>query len=262
MPATPTRFFSGVSTQKPNTLFGNFYRPCPVGTYDVFDDFDWYNATRWPVGLATGTTAGQAGSGGQIILTTGAVSGNQQSNHLANKSFTLTPGYQSWLAINITLATSAVPNFLVGLIGGGTDAAPTDGIYFTKPTASQIVSMNIAKASAVTTLTPTSVVADATALTLGFYYDGRPTPTLYAFSSAAFPTTYYNAAFAQPQIFGGFMFGAMGGDQTVATPLQSLGNLPLAATTLNPAFMLQTNAAAAVTMVVDYCFASEEIARF
>lgn len=265
MPANgtvPTRYYSGVSTQKPTTLFGNYYRPCPMGTYDVFDDFDWYNVTRWPVGLATGSTVISAFNGGAITLTTGAVSGNQQSNHLAQTSFTLTPGFQSWFSINITLATSNIPNFLVGLIGGGTDAAPTDGLYFTKATASQTVNFNIAKASSVTTLTNTTTIADATALSLGFYYDGKPTPTLYAFSSSAFPSTYYNAAYGQPQIYGGFMYGAMGGDQTVASPLQALTNLPLASTNLRPSFMIQTNAASAVTMVVDYAFASEEIARF
>jgi hypothetical protein len=260
MPQTPSRFLSGVATQKPNTLYGNYPFPCPPDCGTYFNDFFTYLAGDWTVAPATGTSVLNSQNGGVLRLTTGAVSGNGQGNALNPASITITPGFQSWFAILITLPLTSVPNFIVGLTAGGANA-PTNGVYFSKPTVSQVVSMIINKASTPTTMTNTTTCADATQLALGWFYDGRPTPTLYGFSSTALTSLgYLGTAFAQPQIFGGAMFGAMGGDQTVAAALQPLTNLPIVA--LQPSFFVQTNAASAVTMDVDYVFGSTEIPRF
>ena len=261
MPQTPTRFLSGVATQKPNTLFGNYPFPCPPEAYSYYNDFPSYVAGDWTVAPATGSSALAASNGGVLRLTTGAANGNGQGNALNPASFLLTPGYQMWFAINVLFAAnSSLANFVFGLTAGGA-SAPTSGIYFSKPTSSSTVSMIINKAASTTTMTNTTTIADTVASTYGFFYDGKPTPTLYSFSSTAFPTTYYNAAFGVPQIFGGFMFGAMGGDQTVASPLQPLTNLP--AVVLQPSFFLQANGGSgAITMDVDYVFGSTEIPRF
>ena len=65
-----------------------------------WNDFNTYNAGDWTVAPATGTSALTAGLGGQLTLTTGAVSGNGQGNALNPVSFAFTPGYQTWFSIN------------------------------------------------------------------------------------------------------------------------------------------------------------------
>jgi len=260
---TPARYSSGVSTaRKQQDLYGMLPHPMPVACNYYENDFNNYTAGDWTVAPATGTSALTAGLGGFLTQTTGAVSGNGQGNALNPVSFAFTPGFQTWFSINFTCPTNNVPNWVVGLTAGGANA-PTSGVYFTKATASRNVSILINKAGSITTLTPATLTAaaqDATALQLGFYYDGRPTPTLYFYSSVGLignqaqpsPT-----AFGMPPVYGGAMVASASSDGLNPNPLT---NLPIV--NLQPSFFIQTNAASAVTMAVDYVTAACEINRF
>ena len=264
MPAglSPARYSSGVSTaRKPQDLYGMYPSPMPVGANYYVNDFNTYAAGDWTVAPATGTSALIAGNGGILQLTTGAVSGNGQGNAQTPVSYAFTPGYQTWFSINFTNALNNIPNWIVGLTAGGA-SAPTQGAYFTKATASRNVQF-VLKQGATTTVSPvplTNAAQDAVALQLGIYYDGRPTPTLYIYSSVGLignqaqpsPT-----AFGQPPVFGGAMVGSMSADPTALGPLT---NIPTV--NLQPSFFTQTNAAATKTMVVDYVVAACEILRF
>jgi hypothetical protein len=267
MPAgiSPGRFSSGVSTaRKALDLYGYLPVPFPFMTNQYFDDFNTYTAGQWTVAPATGTSALTAGLGGNLTLTTGAVSGNGQGNALNPVSFAFTPGYQTWFEILFTCANGNIPNFVVGLTAGGA-AAPTSGVYFTKATASRNISTLINKAASITTISNMPALQgaslDATALSLGFYYDGKATPTLYFYSSAglvsntsASPTP---TAFGAPPIYGGAIVGSASADPANPNPLT---NLPTV--NLQPSFFVQTNAASTTTMVVDRIAAVCEINRF
>jgi hypothetical protein len=102
---------------------------------------------------------------------------------------------------------------------------------------------------AVTTLTA------ATRITLGWYFDGRATPTIYVYSSAGLP-----ALVAQGQPFW------TGGQMVAAAGAQAPGGLNLATVlpigiNMAPAFGFVETVAGAQTMVTDYIFAANEILR-
>lgn len=266
MPAgiQPGRFSSGLSTaRKQQDLYGMLPVPMPFGANFYANDFNTYAAGDWTVAPATGTSALTAGLGGNLTLTTGGVSGNGQGNALNPVGFAITPGYQCWFEILFTCADNSNPNWIVGLTAGGANN-PTSGIYFTKATASRNITFTINKASSTTVVNPSALVGaalDATALSLGFYYDGRPNPTLYIYSSAGLvsntSTSPTPTAFGAPPVYGGAMVGSMSSDPS---SLGALTNLP--AVNIQPSFFIQTNAAAAKTMVVDRVYAACEINRF
>lgn len=266
MPAgiQPGRFSSGLSTaRKQQDLYGMLPVPMPFGANYYVNDFNTYAAADWTVAPATGTSALTASNGGNLTLTTGAVSGNGQGNALNPVSFAFTPGYQTWFEILFTNALNNVPNWLVGLTAGGA-SAPTSGAYFTKATASRNITFTLNKASTPTTVNPAPLVGaalDATALSLGFYYDGRPNPTLYIYSSAGLvsntSTSPTPTAFGAPPIYGGAMVGSMSADPSSLGALTNLPNV-----NLQPSFFMQTNAASAVAMVVDRVFCATELLRF
>ena len=265
MPLTPARLTSGLSSaRKPTDLWGMFgWNTINPASNSYFNDFNTYVAGDWTVAPATGSSALTAGLGGNLTLTTGAVGGNGQGNALTPVSFAFTAGYQTWFSITFTCADNSNPNWVVGLTAGGA-SAPTSGVYFTKATAVRTVSVVLNKAGVSTTIaTTTSQInaLDATALSLGIYYDGKAVPSLHIFSStgligstaAPSPTAY-----GAPPVYGGADTGlSIGSDPNAANPLT---NLPTV--NLQPSFFIQTNTAAAKTMVVDYVWAACEINRF
>ena len=261
MPLTPARLSSGVSTARyPTDQFGFYPKNMPVAANYYENDFNTYAAGDWTVAPATGTSALSAGLGGQLTLTTGAVSGNGQGNALTPVSFAFTPGYQTWFSINFVLVSQLLPNWVVGLTAGGA-SAPTSGVYWTKATSSRNVNFLINKASSITTITSATTVADAVSVALGIYYDGKGIANLYGYSSTgltgATQTTPSPTAFGTPPIYGGTRVCSASNDGINVNPLT---NLPTV--NLQPSFFVQTNASSTVTMIVDYVIASCEIARF
>jgi hypothetical protein len=271
--SAPARFLSGVSTQPRKSFLGAFPMPNPLVANVYVNDFNTYAAADWTVtAVGGGTSALQAVNGGSLLLTTGATSTNNQGNTLLPGSFSITPGYRAWFAINVTMADTTLPNFVLGLTKGG-PGTPTDGVYFTKATASQSVSAVIRASSTSSTITGVATLPTAAAITpavptfsLGFFYDGSASGTIYFYSSTPLATYVAGAltapaAFSSPNDLGGAIVAAAGAGSSFSAP-NVLTNLPAATTVLAPTFWIQTNTSVAQTMAVDYVMAAAELIRF
>jgi len=259
--APPARFLSGVSTQQRKSLLGGFPLPNPATANIYFNDFNTYVAGDWTVTTVnSGTTALQALNGGSLLFTPGGTSTNYQGITLNPASFSITPGYRAWFAANITVSDVAVtkaPSFVLGLTKGG-PSAPTDGVYFTYAGGTATtVSAVIRASSTSSTITGIATPVAATSFTLGWFYDGAPTPTLYFYTSAGLS----NTAFSNPPITGGVMVAAASSDSSYTAP-NVLTNLPAAATVMAPQlYMVQPTTTTAPTIALDWMLCAAELAR-
>jgi hypothetical protein len=267
----PSRFLSGLSTEPRKSALGNFPFPNPFQANVYANDFNTYAAADWTVtSTGGGTSALAAVNGGALLLTTGATSSNDQGNRLNPASFAITAGYQAWFLANVTMVDTTLPNFVIGMTAG-TPGAVTAGIYFTKATANQTVSAVVRNASTSSTITNIATLPTAAAITpavpsfsLGWYYDGLPTPTLYFFASPA-TATYTAGVLTAPAAFSGM---ASPGGVCVAAASNASGysapnvltNIPTV--NIAPEFYVVTNSSAAKTMQVDYVLAASELNRF
>jgi hypothetical protein len=261
MPNQVSRFPNGVSTSVPTALFNQYPWPGPVDLAEYKNDFFTYAAGDWTVtSTNSGTTALTAGDGGLLIQTTGGTSTNYQANQLATTSFYMTTGNRHWFWINFNLSDTAHTLFAAGLVdtlAGGTKNTPAKGIWFNKTDASTSLTLKIAE-SATTTIT-VGTIAAATNYTVGWYYDGKPNPTLYIYSSIGLtaPTLYEHSI----QYNGGAWVAAAGALAPAGSA--DLTNIPLATTALTLGFGITTGASAAHTNTVDYVGAASQIsARF
>ncbi|MDE2022545.1 MAG: hypothetical protein KGI71_06580 [Patescibacteria group bacterium] len=253
VPRPPVRYPSGASVSPRNTLFGEYPSPYPIRTAEYSNDFFAYVAADWTVTASTGSTALTAGNGGQIIQTTAATLNDIQHNLKNPACIAFTPGYQTWFAVNLQ-TNDLTSGVIAGLQAGGTAFAPNDGVYFTRASGSANVALNLSKGGVTTTLAAVTTLPAATAVSLGFFYDGKSTPTLYVFSSAGLASL---TAYSQPYYQGGVVVKEVGVNASSGVLLT---NLPVV--NLSPAFGIQAGAAAAKTMTTDYLVASTEIARY
>lgn len=152
----PVGFTSGVSVDQdfqPLNLCGVAN---PFFYHSFSDDFDvspgvtgWYTTTG-----STGTLAGAAGVGGLALFTTGAAAGNFNYVQLSSAGFTanVLPKKLFYVA-RIQLAAVTTSTFVLGLIQDTvTPLTVTDGIWFSKAAASSQIVLNVAIASAVTSV--------------------------------------------------------------------------------------------------------------
>lgn len=262
MPANrpvPTRYQSGVATSPREYLYGNYPAPTPPRIYEYFNDFSVYAAADWTVtSTSTGTSALAAGNGGLLVQTTAASNNDIQANQLTVTSFAFAGGQQVWFNINVALSDATASLFLAGLANDFATMAPTDGVYFSKAAASTTLNLILRKSSTSTTIA-IGTMANATSYSLGFYYNGNPNATLFAYSSIGLAS---NVAYGQPYYPGGIIVAAAGATPAgFSAPTNPLTNLPTAALTMG--FGVKAGAAAIKTSTVDYVLAAQEItARF
>lgn len=254
----PQRSQAGISTSPPGYMFGDYPGPTPFRIHEVFSDFDRYLASDWTVTTTNaGTSALAAGNGGFLLQTTAATGTDLQSNQTPIADFAVVPGARMWFSMNINLNDASAQLFQAGFANSFAALAPTDGIYFSKAAASTTLNLILAKSSTVTTLA-VGTLAAATAYTIGFYYDGKPTPNLYVYFTGGYTTG--PTAFSQPYYTGGSQVTvSASADGLNPNPLT---NLPLAATNLVAGFAIKASAAAAKTNTIDYFYAGNEILRF
>lgn len=254
----PERLIYGLSTARINTLFGDYPKPNPVAALYYENDFLTYAAADWTVAPATGTSAlsnANGLAGGFLRQTTGAVSTNAQGNALSTPSYLFTGGNtfggKVWFACGFIEAASLVTSWTIGMTVGGADA-PTSGVYFTRATTASAISLVLNKAGTLTTIALPGVASVISAnVSLGFFYDGKPTPTLYAFCSLPLATP---TQFGQPYWQGGVAVTSASNDPSNVNPLTNLPNV-----LITPSFAARTNAASAVSMDFDYIVAAQEI---
>jgi hypothetical protein len=258
--APATRETSGISTSAPTYLFNNYPFPTPPRLLQVWDDFYRYLATDWTVTAGSSGTAALAdGVGGLLALTTAATNNDIEAIQTVKKSFGFTAGNQVWFACNVRL-TNATNNALMAGLGNDFSAlTPTDGVYFSKAAASTTLTAVIRQASTSTTLTlatGTSTMANATAYTLGFWYNGKDRINFY--TTIGLAANGFNA----PGNGAGYYSGGSqiaGSASSEAGSTYSLANLPAAATTLVAGVALKAGTTVAQVATLDFFLASQEV---
>lgn len=260
----PARFPSGLSASRNDTdLLGRYTHINPLMANFYENDFNTYVATDWTIVTAgTGSNALSPTLGGALLLTTNTAASNQAIT-LSNASFAFVPGYQVWFSAAITMTSLTTQTGLqIGLIAGGA-AAPTSGVYFTKAAGSNNINGVLNKGGTLTTLTTITTMAQNTQISLGIYYDGRPTSNLYFYSSTGLTgsttSTPSPTAFGQVPIYGGVRVASASNDGLNPNPLT---NLPLAATLVAPSVLVSTNSATVGTVLLDYMVSACEVLRF
>ena len=183
-----TNFVNGISTDTAGEvgIFGAF--PVvgnPTRTHTYFNDFDNYVSGDWVVVETAGgaTQATGTGDGGLLVLTN--TTGNTDANYMqlgaANtfNSFLMAAGkkavFETRLKIDAAVSTLANVAVIAGLhVSNSTDLAPTDGIYFIKPSGAATVNVICRKNASTGSTTATSIatMVDDTFITLSWYYDG------------------------------------------------------------------------------------------
>ncbi len=261
----PARLPSGVSTSAPGFLFGNRPGPTPARTNLYFNDFNTYAAGDWTVTTGgTGTSALADGNGGLLVVTTDALTNDIQGNELVKKSFAFTTNSQTWFGINVKLGHATNCAFMAGF--GNTFAAlgPTDGVYISKAVSSATVNLIVrASSSTSATLALGTLVAGVT-YTFGFYLDGKPSPTLYGYSTIPYLNGTAPGGATGNTAFGPAYFN--GGNQVaIATGALSQAGTALVLPTANlvAGWAVKANTTVAQVATIDWMHAETEIvARF
>ena len=250
----PVRYPSGFSSSAPGFALGNYPHMTPPRLNEYFNDFNTYAAGDWTVtAVGGGTSALTAANGGKLLLTSGASLADIQGNELTTTTFAFTTGSQVWFSINVALGHASNSAFMAGLSNTFAALAPTDGVYFSKPSGAATMNAIVRAGSTSTTMTVGTVVA-ATAYTFSFYYDGLPTPSLYFFSTigATAPTSQ-----SVPYYTGGNSVAALA--SSVAGSTNSLANIPTTTTLLTAGFACKAGTTVAQTATIDYFLAGEEV---
>lgn len=250
---TPTRFPYGVSTAPRGHPLGNYPHPNPVSAHYYENDFDSYIAADWTVTQSAGSTALVAGNGGRLLLSTAAAGADIQANIKNPAAFSFTPGQQFWFMSRFQLSDAAASVLQIGMQTGGGALTPTDGVFFTKATAVSALVLNIRAAGVSTLIQMGNVItANATDYVVAFYYDGRSSPTMYAWAGPASATAGASV---------GNQFNSFSAFWTSLQSPASLANLPAPATLLSQAMAVQATPAVVKTLNVDYIIAANEVLR-
>lgn len=175
--ASPTRWPSGITQAASYQPLGGIGIPDPFFYANYEDDFLHYNTGDYTVTASGGSVAATAasGSGGRILLTTGAVAGNFAELQLSTAGFQYTAGKKLAYLARIQGAAVSTQAWILGLIN--TTATPftavADGIYFSKAAGSTNIVVNVVTGSATigTTTITTAGLANNTDIDLGFYVD-------------------------------------------------------------------------------------------
>ena|SRR5208282_116148 len=257
---TPARYSQGVTTSigDKNVLWHEYAWPIPVDLVEYKNDFLTYAAGDWTVtSTNSGTTALAAGNGGLLLQTTGSTTTNYQANELVSTPFYFTSADRHWFWYNFQLSDTAHTLMLAGLVDTlSGPMTPGQGVYFSKTDASTTLNLILNKGGTTTTIT-VGTIAAATAYTVGWYYDGRTTPTLRVYSSIG-QTLPINKQ-GTWQVQGGLQVTSAGVNAPSGVLLT---NLPAVTTGLKIGFGITTGASAAHTNTVDYVGAASTYTRF
>lgn len=226
--ATSSEVFYEVATD-PSAVY--WVPPDVSDVHTFFDDFNTFAAGDWTITTteAGGGSASEAladGVGGRLLITNDAADNDHDFFQLVKEGFKFQSGKRMWFEICFQTNDATETDIVAGLqITDTTPLAVTDGVYFLKSDGAATADFMVTKDSTSTTASAVATLADATDITLGFYYDGASTISYYV-----------------DKVRGG----------TVATT-----NMP-DDEELTVSFGIQNGAAAAKTLNVDYVFAAQE----
>lgn len=221
-----THFEDGVTDAR--GLWGLFGQLDPRRYVTFFDDFVRYNTGDWTITkIGAGTNALTNAHGGQLLITTSALSGDSVHHDKVGESFLFALGRQAFFEARVALSDVSATDFYVGLhITDTTPLDVTNGVYFQKANGSAVVNLYSEKGNVQTTALAAATMVNATFVRLGFYWDGKADIKAY-------------------------VDGVHVGTLTPSTLLPDVQ-------TLCASFGIQTNAAAAKTLTVDYIMAAME----
>lgn len=127
--------------------------------------------------VGTGIAALAVGQGGIIQFTTNnatPATTDSVAYQEANAAFLPTAAQQMWYHVYVTPQDSTDSTFLLGITNiTTTPASATDGIWFSKATATQAVSLVTSVAGTQVVTPGVATMADLTGIKLSFYYDGK-----------------------------------------------------------------------------------------
>jgi len=193
--SAPTRFPGGLTNVASGFNLGSFPQLDPTKVCQDFEDFNNYAAGDWTVTNTTshatiGLIAGAGGlaqvigGGSSVTNDIGAIIANPLNFNLpANADgATLLPPNQAWFMGSMRATVALNDQLQMGVTSANATLAPTDGIYFNKAAGSAAVTFVVRKggasiaATAYSTGTTTvATLANATAVRLGWYYNGKGT---------------------------------------------------------------------------------------
>lgn len=174
--ASPSRFTSGLTQAASYQPLGHLGLPDPFFYASFEDDFLPYNAAKYTVTAASGSVAMTAtdGSGGRILLTTGATAASFAELQLPAASFQYTVGKKLAYLCRLKVASVTTSAFIAGLIGTNVTpfTAVADGIYFNKVAGSTNLVLTVMTGSVVIgSYTFVGALVNNTDIDLGFVVD-------------------------------------------------------------------------------------------
>lgn len=223
----PRRFTAGVTNVSGGTNTGMLGMPDPSLYHTFFDDFDTYTAGQWTVTEtnAAATEALTDANGGRLLITNTAADDDLVALNKVGESFVATSGKKMWFKSLFRVSDATQSDLVMGLqITDTTPLAVSDGIYFQKDDGDTNIDFYVTGSSSSSSLAGIGTLANATDITLGFYYDG--VSKVYAYVND-------------------IEVGSVG-----------ITNLP--STELTISFAIQNGEAVAKTMTVDYILAVRE----
>jgi hypothetical protein len=237
----PTRFRNGVTNNDSGAL-ANLSVVDSTSICIYQNDFHIYNSGDWTVVAGGGTSSSALSTsivGGALALTWNT--SGVQSNTLKGGAFVFNPatssaaGSQFWFEAGLVLPSdTSAPSYVIGMVKGA-PSSPSDGVYFTKSAAGTWNLVIKAAAGSTTTIDTGVTPTNSARTSLAFYYDGKPTPTLYVYID-------------------GVVRGTVGSTGSYSTT--GLSNLPANTIQLNPSFQIGT---AAGPLNIDYVTAACEV---
>ena len=243
--ATPTRFTSGFTQDAKYQPLGLIGIPDPFFYATLEDDFLPFQSDKYTETAAGGSIAQTTtnGTGGRVLLTTGAVATNFASLQGEAAGFNYVAGKRFAFLARIRLADILNSTVIVGLIQ--TTVTPftvTDGIYFSKAAAGTSLVLTAMTGSVVVgSATITGALTAATDIDLGFVVDPQGNVKgFYGSNLIGFQNQ--NTAILGPNV--GILASALTGALTTAM--------------LTPTLAVQASTAAAQTLVSDFLFAAQE----
>lgn len=183
----PTRLPSGITNRTPAEL-----PECLMPVFDpskcieYWNDFLTYNTADWTIttteaGGGDATEALTQGQGGALLITNDAADNDNDFFQLVGEAFKFVVGKKTWFKTRFKVSDVTQSDFVIGLqITDTTPLAVTDGVYFRKDDGDTDLDFVVIKDSTATTTTVSSLLANNTYITLGFYYDGASSIKIYA----------------------------------------------------------------------------------
>jgi hypothetical protein len=179
----PVTYPNGISNARKNSTLSMMGTMDPTQFHTFFDDFDNFEADQWVI-TRVGATPNEAianADGGRLLLTMAATDDSSSSLQWSGddaagavETFKFQVGKELWFKSRFQVSDVVQSDFIMGLqITDTTPLAVSDGVYFRKDDGDSDLDLVVIKGGVATTTTMTGVLANATDVTVGYYYNGK-----------------------------------------------------------------------------------------